>query len=111
MRNSGKDAAGEVKAEVAKVPKFVVDVVPEDVEEQQIPDDVQRAAVKKLIREELIQMRVTRIQQQRLDQRSRMNHLLRDKRDQVREDERIVHVRRAAERRVGADGDEHGSET
>ena len=53
--------------------------------------------------------RIARIQKKRLDQRSRMNHLLHDERHQVRQDQRIVHVRRATEGRVSTDGDKHDS--
>ena len=40
IRNAREDAAGQVEREVAEVAHLVVDVVPEDVEEQHVADEV-----------------------------------------------------------------------
>ena len=40
--DAGEDPAGEVEREVADVAHLVVDVVPEDVEEQHVRREVQR---------------------------------------------------------------------
>ena len=50
---------------------------------------------------------IARIQKQRVALVARKEILLRRERDDVRHDQRPIHVRRSPQRSVGTDGDEH----
>ena len=61
-----KHAAGQVKRQVPKLPHAIVDVVPEDVQEQHVKQDMQPVFVQELVREVLPQRRVLRIERAHL---------------------------------------------
>ena len=103
---AGEDAAG-VKAGIGGVAELVVEVVAEDVEEHHVPEQVPEVGVQERAAEEAEQRRVTRPQQQRLGECRRA--LLDEEDRDVERDDREVHDRRAAERAVGMDRQEHAA--
>jgi len=52
LREGGRDAAEEIEHEVARVAEGVLDVIPEDKEEQHVPRDVQQIGVQEHRRED-----------------------------------------------------------
>src|SRR5207253_10666991 len=86
---------------------FVVHVVPEDVEEQHVADQMHHSAVQKLIGEKLVQAGVARMKQKVFETLSFKKQHLRHKHQDIRQNQRVVHVRRSAKRSIGGEGNEH----
>ena len=108
--DAGHYAAGEIEGEVAEVSHFVVDAVAEDVEEQHVEEHVQRQAVAGVVKESVGEeggegwmagVEGVVVCEWLVD-------ALDDEDDDVGGDEQPIHVGRAAERAVSAEGEEHG---
>ena len=101
ITDSRSDSAGQIKREISPVADAVVDVVPEDVEEQHVPADVQEVGMQELIGEIIQQLQMPRVERPRRAVAG-PDDLLKNIYPDVDADQHPVHVRGAVEPAVSA---------